>query len=125
MIYLSEQLKSCRKSHDYTQDDVAAALHVSAQSVSKWERGETYPDIELLPALANLFETSIDTLMGMDRIYADQQRGIAFSKAHAHFRTGDYSSACDVLQKQLDIFPNDMSLMSELAFCMSFDDNLL
>ena len=51
MIYLSEQLRALRRARDLTQEEVASALHVSPQSVSKWERGESYPDIELLPAL--------------------------------------------------------------------------
>jgi len=45
---------------DMTQEDVSEILGVSPQSVSKWERGDTYPDITLLPSLANLYNTSID-----------------------------------------------------------------
>ena len=41
---------------ELTQEDIAEMLRVSPQSVSKWERGDTYPDITLLPALANLFK---------------------------------------------------------------------
>ena len=120
MIYLSEQLRALRKARELTQEDVACALHVSPQSVSKWERGESYPDIELLPALANFFETSVDTLIGMDRLRSDALRRGVFAAAHACFRERRYAEASEVLQCQLDLFPNDPSLMSELAFCLCF-----
>jgi transcriptional regulator with XRE-family HTH domain len=68
MLYLAENLKSLRKGKDLTQEEVAEILGVSPQSVSKWERGDTYPDITLLPALANYYETSVDALIGMNRI---------------------------------------------------------
>lgn len=57
-----------------TQEDVAEYLGITVQSVSKWERGESYPDITFLPALANIFETSVDLLIGMDTIRAKETR---------------------------------------------------
>ena len=125
MIYLAERLRALRLARGYTQEEVASALHVTAQSVSKWERGETTPDIALLPALANLFETSIDTLMGMDLISDDRRRREVFTEAHDLLRAGDYAAACALLERQLRTFPNDASLMSELAFGMSFIDGRL
>jgi transcriptional regulator with XRE-family HTH domain len=68
MLYITENLKSFRKRKELTQEDIAEALGVSPQSVSKWERSDTYPDITLLPSLANLFQTSVDALLGMDKI---------------------------------------------------------
>lgn len=59
MLYLPENLKKYRVLKNLTQEEVAAYLGITPQSVSKWERGESYPDITLLPALANIFETSI------------------------------------------------------------------
>ncbi|GHU75118.1 hypothetical protein AGMMS49992_18420 [Clostridia bacterium] len=56
MLYLAENIKALRKAKDLTQEEVADILGVTAQSVSKWERGETYPDIQLLPALANFYQ---------------------------------------------------------------------
>ena len=64
MIYIAENLRSLRKGMELTQEEIAEILCVSPQSVSKWERGDTFPDITLLPALANLFKTSIDALIG-------------------------------------------------------------
>jgi len=48
---LAKNLRKLRRDKDLTQEDVATTLGVSFQSVSKWERGESYPDITLLPAI--------------------------------------------------------------------------
>lgn len=59
MLYLPENLRKYRCLKNHTQEDVAEFLGLTPQSVSKWERNESYPDITLLPALANIYETSI------------------------------------------------------------------
>ncbi len=53
-----------RKASNLTQEQLAKKIGVSFQAVSKWETGLAYPDIELLPALASIFQISIDTLLG-------------------------------------------------------------
>ena len=79
-----------------TQEDVAYELGVSRQSVSKWERGESYPDITFLPALANIFETSIDMLIGMDAIRGEEAMHNIHAKASAYQRSGDYKLASEL-----------------------------
>lgn len=53
-----------RKEKKLTQEALAAQLQVSFQAVSKWETGQSYPDIELLPAITDILETNIDALFG-------------------------------------------------------------
>ena len=57
-IYFSENIKRLRKERELTQEALADFLGVSFQAVSKWERGESYPDIELLPTIADFFSVS-------------------------------------------------------------------
>ncbi len=52
-----------RKKKNMTQKDVANYLNVSDRAVSKWERGESYPEITTLPKLAELLEISVDELL--------------------------------------------------------------
>ena len=63
-IKLAENIKHLRESKGLTQSELADYLCVTPQSVSRWEKGQAYPDIEKLPQIANLFEVSIDKLMG-------------------------------------------------------------
>ena len=52
-----------RKALGYTQQTLADKLNVSFQAVSKWENGTNYPDMEMLPMIASVLETSIDSLL--------------------------------------------------------------
>ncbi|NIK78975.1 transcriptional regulator with XRE-family HTH domain [Paenibacillus castaneae] len=52
-----------RKNKDFTQAELASNLNVSHQAVSKWERGESLPDIGLLPILANHLDITVDELL--------------------------------------------------------------
>lgn len=63
-IKLGEKLRELRQRDGRTQEDLAQALGVTAQAVSRWEKGICYPDMELLPSIANYFGVSIDNLFG-------------------------------------------------------------
>ena len=60
---VGEQITALRKSKGLTQSELGERTGVSFQAVSKWERGETLPDITLLPDLAKVLETSIDNIL--------------------------------------------------------------
>lgn len=61
---LSEQIKKYRKENNLTQEQFASKLFVSKQAVSKWETNRSYPDINLLPQIAEMLNISIDELIG-------------------------------------------------------------
>ncbi|MBR5264218.1 MAG: helix-turn-helix domain-containing protein [Clostridia bacterium] len=107
MNYLSQNLKILRMKNNFTQEDVADYLNITPQSVSKWERGETYPDITLLPALANLFETSIDLLMGMDTIRAEKTIYNIHNMAHNEMKECEYEKAEKIYRDALVSYPNN------------------
>ena len=123
MLYIAENLKVLRKSKNFTQEEVAEKLNVSPQSVSKWERGDTMPDITLLPALANLYKTSIDALIGMDKINDQQTRFEIFKKAHELLRNGDTEAAILVYTEALKTYPGDEWVMADLAMALALDDD--
>ena len=115
MMYLSANLKKFRVMKELTQEDVAEYLGITAQSVSKWERGESYPDITLLPALANIFETSVDLLLGMDTIRADETRRNIHKTSVEYQQSGDYALAEKTYREALLIYPNDPGMLLGLA----------
>ena len=115
MLYLAENLKKYRIMKDLTQEEVADYLGVTPQSVSKWERSECCPDITLLPALANIFETSIDLLMGMDTVRSEETIYNNHSTATDFQRQGDYSSAEKVYRNAIKIYPNNPEMLLGLA----------
>lgn len=66
MIRLGEKIRQLRQRDGRTQEALACELGVTAQAVSRWEKGICYPDMELLPSIANYFGVSIDELFGYD-----------------------------------------------------------
>jgi transcriptional regulator with XRE-family HTH domain len=65
MIF-SERLKKEREKRNWSQNDLAEKIHVSRQSVSKWETGKNYPSIEVLINLSDLFQITVDELLRSD-----------------------------------------------------------
>ena len=63
-LMIGEKLRKLRRDRDMTQEMLASAFGVSPQAISKWECGDGYPDITLLPMIANYFKVTIDELMG-------------------------------------------------------------
>ena len=123
MLYLPENLKKYRIQKNLTQEDVAEYLGITAQSVSKWERGESYPDITFLPALANIFETSVDLLIGMDTIRAEETRFNIHKKAVGYQRSGDYDMAEKTYRDALLIYPNKPGMILGLASTLALKGN--
>lgn len=60
---LSDNLKALRKQKGYSQETMAQQLNVVRQTISKWEKGLSVPDAEMLEQIADLFEVSVDTLL--------------------------------------------------------------
>jgi len=123
MMYLAENLKKYRLLKNLTQEDIAEYLNITPQSVSKWERSESYPDITFLPALANILETSIDLLLGMDTIRSEQTRYAIHSDAHNLIREGRYAEAEKVYRDALLIYPNKPGMMLGLCEVLALTGN--
>ena len=65
-IQIAENIRKHRIKQGLTQGDIAILLSVSPQAVSRWENGQAFPDITLLPLLAKYLNVSIDELMGAE-----------------------------------------------------------
>lgn len=63
-VNIGEKIKAKRRERDFTQEELAGILGVSKAAVCKWETGESYPDITLLPQIAQLFHITMDELFG-------------------------------------------------------------
>ena len=62
---MGKEIRRLRNDRGLTQEALAAALNVSPQTVSKWECGNSVPDVQLLPEIAVYFGVSIDQLFAM------------------------------------------------------------
>ena len=69
MSAIASQIVALRKAKGLTQQELSERLNVTPQAVSKWERGETIPDVGILIDLANVLETTTDNiLLGGEKI---------------------------------------------------------
>lgn len=65
-MLLHEKLSILRKQNGLTQEQLAEELNVSRQAVSKWERGDTIPDLNTLIAIADYYDMNLDCLVRSD-----------------------------------------------------------
>ena len=112
---LAENLRRLRKERDITQEELSSFIGVSSQAISKWERGEGYPDITFLPLIANFFGVSIDEIFGINEIYLQEKRSEILLKVRENSSNGNIEACISALREGLYNFPNDFLIMSDLA----------
>lgn len=101
------------------QDDLAAALGVTPQAVSRWEADGGYPDIEMIPSIANYFHITIDELFGYnndrDRIIREYN-----DKAQRLINNSNDMTECIALMRRgLEEFPDRVDFKSKLACALN------
>ncbi len=111
MLHLGTNIRSLRMKTGENQEELAYHLGVSSQTISRWENGVTYPDVTMLPIVAEHFGVTIDLLMGYqkectpeirERFFREQQE-LPSEEQERHVR--------DMLQ----VYPNDVHLQFSLA----------
>lgn len=76
-----DNLKTLRKNKGYTQEELASRLKVVRQTVSKWEKGLSVPDAEMLLKIADEFEVSVSELLGAKIEDEESQNDVAIQLA--------------------------------------------
>lgn len=102
---LAQRIRSQREKRGLKQQDLANALHVSPQAVSKWERGENAPDIAALAPLAKLLGVTVDWLLAANDEKLDAFEATVFA-----------SSVSGAYEKSLDMAPRDFAIWANGMF---------
>ena len=116
---IGETIKKLRKQKDMTQEQLAEYLSISPQAVSRWEINSTLPDITLIPMLANIFDVTSDTLLGIDIEAKEKRIGAIIAEANDYFFKMQLDEAEKLLRAGLKEFPNSFRLMNNLASTLS------
>ena len=114
-IAIGEKIRKLRRDRNLTQEEVASHLGISFQSVSKWERGDGYPDITLLPALANYFRVTVDELLGMNELSEQERYEEVNANWEVNRRAGRHEQNVALMKEALRTFPNDALLLVQLS----------
>ena len=113
-ITISDNLKELRKKKNNTQEDLADFLTISIAAVSKWERGESYPDIELLPRIAVFYDTTVDDLLGVGEVKKKEKIGEYHRQKSEFYKSGDTLANVELWRNAAKEFPNDNDVMFNL-----------
>ena len=90
-----------------TQEDLAELLATTSKSVSRWEQSLTYPDISLLPFIANIFEVTVDELLGVEKINQNEYIKKLKEQADRYAMVNDYKSELQLWQEAYKKLPNN------------------
>lgn len=114
-IYFGENLKNLRKQKNLTQERLAEFLGVSFQTVSKWERGDTYPDITMLPEIASFFKVSVDEILGVNRAKDEEE---IIKELEAYDNLTDKKIKTETINRLKEKFPNDFRILLRYMSCL-------
>lgn len=115
---INEIIRQRRKELGLTQERMAELLGVSAPAVNKWENGNSYPDITLLPPLARLLKTDLNTLLSFKDELTSQEVVNMMKETADLIKAGNLDAAFESAQEKVREFPNCMPLIYGLASIM-------
>ena len=110
---LGNKIRELRRARNLTQEQLAATLNISAQAVSKWEMGASYPDMTMIPTLAVLFEVSLDELFDFDIKNVDKEIEDIRLEYGKYFWS-NFEKAEQILLDGLKLYPASVQLKTEL-----------
>jgi len=115
----STVFKDLRRKCELTQEDVASALSVTPQAVSRWECGSAMPDITLIPKISRMFGVTADYLLEIDITRTEEEVGNIIESAAIPYNHGNMGEVVRIYRAGLSRFPNHHRLMHHLASALS------
>ncbi len=120
-INLKEKLRSLRQQKNITQEALANHLGITPQSVGKWERGEGFPDITLLPKIAFYFDVTVDELLCVDQVRAEEAICEYQRQSKICCQNGENQKNLEIWEKAYSEFPKDCRVIEGLMHAINRD----
>lgn len=122
-LTIGNKIKSLRKKHNLTQEQLAEHLGISFQSVSKWENNIALPDITLVPAIAAFFQVTIDELFEYNLKEITAKVEIICSEAYECRCRENFEKAREILLEGLKTYPNNELLLNNYLYTINYKTN--
>lgn len=123
-ILIKDSLRELRHKKGVTQEQLADHLGISQQSVGKWERGEGFPDITLLPAIAMYFDTTVDDLLGVGEAKINKKISEYIIESRKLNNLGNVKQDLILWEKAYKEFPNNHRVALNLMYALSHDNSI-
>ena len=120
-INLKEKLRSLRQQKNITQEALANHLGITPQSVGKWERGEGFPDITLLPKIAFYFDVTVDELLCVDQVRVEEAICEYQRQSKICCQNGENQKNLEIWEKAYSEFPKDCRVIEGLMHAINRD----
>lgn len=108
---IGENIKKLRRERKITQDALAAHLGLTCQAVSKWERGESLPDISVLVPMANFLRVSTDDILGVTVARRESEIEKYLEEYAALDAQDDIDAKYELVQKAYMAYPDDFRII--------------
>lgn len=118
IIRIGAIIKKLRTENNITQDALATAIGVTPQAISRWEAEGGYPDIELLPAIADFFSVSTDELLGYRASEREQRLLEIKEEMNRLSEGGTVAERIHFARVALSRYPSDWEIRENLAVCL-------
>lgn len=122
-IRIAENIRNLRKEHAFTQEQMAEALGVTVGAVYKWEAGLSMPEIKLIMEIADLFEVSVDMLLG----YVQQSGNVEnrIQRMKQCIVEKDFEEGVSESEKALKKYPNNFDVVyaSAMMYMLKFSED--
>ncbi|PIC68264.1 transcriptional regulator [Sporosarcina sp. P16a] len=118
MLQIGAVILQERRRLQITQETLASYCQVSKASVSKWEKGLSYPDITLLPKIASYFELTVDELLGFERQLSKESIQHHYYEFASRFGKESFESVFIDVEEQVKLYYHDPAFLLQMSILL-------
>lgn len=117
-MQIGNVIRKYRKEQNMTQEEMANRLGVTSPAISKWEKGNAYPDIMMLAPIARLLNITVDELLSFKEEITEEEMKNYVQELNKHLKCRTYEEAFEWARKIIEEYPNCKMLIWQLAIIL-------